>query len=243
MQNKDSHQKEEKPVNEKEVKVDEKLVQIIIDHSSDVSLDDFQTNDKKVLSILNQDSDLNGSQYTFNGLVRKLGIHQQSLARSLHRLESAGLVQKTDYGYKLTKNLDSILVKKSRIDLENLSKRISHQYTPFEQIIQLYLPTTIPVEDVVNKLLGKWFGTLRWMGIVEGDGGYVLQWASNDKYHVNLKLVSRYAIVESDAQGAVLKSEATINAHRILEQITKLLKEGQGRPDEKNDFGSFSQYN
>ena len=243
MQNKDSHEKEEKPVNEKEVKVDEKLVQIIIDHSSDVSLDDFQTNDKKVLSVLNQDSNLNDSQYTFNGLVRKLGIHQQSLARSLHRLESAGLVQKTDYGYKLTKNLDSILVKKSRIDLENLSKRISHQYTQFEQIIQLYIPANIPVEDVVSKLLGKWFGTLRWIGIVEGDGGYVLQWASNDKYQVNLKLISRYAIVESDAQGAVLKSEATINAHRILEQITKLLKEGNGRPDEKNSFSSFGPYN
>ena len=153
------------------------------------------------------------------------------------------MVQKTDYGYKLTKNLDSILVKKSRIDLENISKRFSHQYTQFEQIIQLYIPTNVKVEDVVNKLLGKWFGTLRWIGIVEGDGGYVLQWASSDKYHVNLKLVSRYAVVESDAQGAVLKSEAMINAHRILEQITKLLKEGQERPDGKNRFSSFGPYN
>ena len=243
MPNKDSHEKEEKPTNEKEVRVDEKLVQIIVDNSSDVSLDDFQANDKKVLSILNQDHDLNDSQYSFNGLVRKLGIHQQSLARSLHRLENAGLVEKTDYGYKLTKNLDSILVKKSRIDLENLSKRISHQYTQFEQIIQLFIPTNVKVEDVVNKLLGKWFGTLRWIGIVEGDGGYVLQWTSSDKYHVNLKLVSRYAIVESDAQGAELKSEATINAHRILEQITKLLKVSKERSYGKNQFSSFGPYN
>ena len=241
MQNKDS-EKEEKPTNEKEVRVDEKLVQIIVDNSSDVSLDDFQANDKKVLSILNQDRDLNDSQYSFNGLVRKLGIHQQSLARSLHRLENAGLVEKTDYGYKLTKNLDSILVKKSRIDLENLSK-ISHQYTQFEQIIQLFIPTNVKVEDVVNKLLGKWFGTLRWIGIVEGDGGYVLQWASSDKYHVNLKLVSRYAIVESDAQDTELKSEATINAHRILEQITKLLKVSKERTVDNDRFSSFGNYN
>ena len=243
METKDSHEKEEKPTNEKEVRVDEKLVQIIVDNSSDVSLDDFQANDKKVLSILNQDHDLNDSQYSFNGLVRKLGIHQQSLARSLHRLESAGLVEKTDYGYKLTKNLDSILVKKSRIDLENLSKSMSHQYTKFEQIIQLFIPTNVKVEDVVNKLLGKWFGTLRWIGIVEGDGGYVLQWASSDKYHVNLKLVSRYAIVESDAQGEKLKSDATINAHRILEQITKLLKVYKESSYEKNQFSSFGPYN
>ncbi len=243
MDTKDSHEKEEKPVNEKEVKVDDKMVQIIIDDTSNVSLDDFQTNDKKVLSLLNQDGGVSDNKYTFNGLVRKLGIHQQSLARSLHRLESAGLVKKTDYGYKLTKNLDSILVKKSRIDLENLSKTISHQYAQFEQIIQLYIPTTVKVEDVVNKLLGKWFGTLRWIGIVEGDGGYVLQWESNDKYHVNLKLVSRYAVVESDASGAKNKSEATINAHRILEQITKLLKESQERSDGKSRYSSFGLYN
>ena len=243
MDTKDTHKNEEKPGNEKEVKVDDKLVQIIIDNSPDVSLDDFQINDKKVLSLLNQDSDVNDNQYTFNGLVRKLGIHQQSLARSLHRLENARLVKKTDYGYRLTKNLDSVLVKKSRIDLENLSKTISNQDSQFEQIIQLYIPTTVKVEDVVNRLLGKWFGTLRWIGVVEGDGGFVLQWASNDKYHVNLKLVSRYAVVESDAVGAKNKSDATINAHRILEQITKLLKEGQERPDGKNRYSSFGLYN
>src|SRR5574340_652456 len=242
MDTKNSPEKEEKPVHEKEVKVDDKLVQIIIDATSNLSLDDFQTNDKKVLSLLNQDGDINDNQYTFNGLVRKLGIHQQSLARSLHRLENAGLVKKTDYGYKLTKNLDSVLVKKSRIDLENLSKAIS-QHVQFEQIIQLYIPTTVKVEDVVEKLLGKWFGTLRWIGIVEGDGGYVLQWTSNDKYHVNLKLVSRYAVVESDAVGDKNKSEATINAHRILEQITKLLKEGQDRTDGKIRYNSFGPYN
>jgi len=243
MEHKNSQEKEDKSLNEKEVKVDDKLVQIIIDASPSISLDDFQANDKKVLSLLKQDSDINDSQYTFNGLVRKLGIHQQSLTRSLHRLENAGLVNKTDHGYKLTKNLDNVLVKKSRIDLENLSKRISHQHAQFEQIVQLYIPTNVKVEEVVNKLLGKWFGTLRWIGIVEGDGGYVLQWTSNDNYHVNLRLVSRYAIVESDASDVKLKSEATINAHRILEQITKLLKEDHGRPDAKNRFSSFGPYN
>ena len=242
MQNKESHEKEEKSDNEKEVKVDDKMVQIIIDTSA-ISLDDFQANDKKVLALLNQDSNLNDNKYTFNGLVRKLGIHQQSLARSLHRLESSGLIIKTQYGYKLTKSLDSVFIKKSRIDLENLSKRISNQYAPFEQIIQMYIPTSVKVEDIVHKLLGKWFGTLRWIGIVEGDGGYILQWTGSDVYQVNLRLVSRYAIVESNAQGVDIKSEATINAHKILEQITKLLKEYQERPDRKIRYGSFGHYN
>jgi hypothetical protein len=243
MENKNPQEKEEKLPNQKEVKVDDKMIQIIIDSPADLSLDDFQTNDKKVLSLLNQDSDVGDNQYTFNGLVRKLGLHQQSLTRSLHRLENAGLVEKTDYGYKLTKNLDSVLVQKSRLDLENLSKKISHRYNSFEQILQLYIPTNVKVEDVINKLLGRWFGTLRWIGIVESDGGYVLQWISNDKYNIRLKLVSRYAVIESDASGTELKSESIINAHRILEQITKLLKERQERPDGKNRYRSFDLYN
>jgi hypothetical protein len=55
--------------------------------------------------------------------------------------------------------------------------------------------------------------------------------------------VSRYAVVESDAVGAKNKSDATINAYHILEQITKLLKESQERPDGKNRYGSFGVYN
>jgi hypothetical protein len=243
MQNKDSKDKTDKPSNQKEVKVDDKMVQIIIDNSTDVSLDDFQTNDKKVLSLLNQDSDVNDNQYTFNGLVRRLQMHQQSLTRSLHRLETAGLIKKTDYGYMLTKNLDSILAKKSRIDLENLSKSMSDNTEQFEQILQLYIPTDIEIEDVITKLHGKWFGTLRWIGIVQGDGGYILQWTSNDKYKVNLKLVSRYAIVESDALGTKLKSESIIHAHRILEQITKLLKERYSMQVDKDKPHRFDSYN
>jgi hypothetical protein len=49
--------------------------------------------------------------------------------------------------------------------------------------------------------------------------------------------------VESDAVGAKNKSDATINAHRILEQITKLLKESQERSDGKNRYSSFGLYN
>jgi DNA-binding transcriptional ArsR family regulator len=243
MENKNSDKNEEKIADEKEIAVDDKIVQIIIDDSGRVSLDDFQANDKKILSTLNQDNDLADNQYTFNGLVRKLGIHQQSLSRALHRLEYAGLVQKTESGYKLSKSLRSILVKKSRIDLENLSRGISKQHLQFIQILQLYIPTTVKVEEVVDKLVGKWFGNLRWIGLVEGDSGYVLQWANSDKFQVNLKFVSRYATVESNAAGDENQAEAMVSAHKIFEQITKILQKAQSQRNHKTNFDSFSQYN
>jgi len=241
METKNSNEKE-KINNEKEITVDEKIIQIIVDESSGISLDDFQSNDKKILSLLNQDSDLADNQYTFNGLVRKLGIHQQSLSRALHRLEDAGLVQRTESGYKLSKNLRSVLVKKARIDLEHLSQKISKQHLRFVQILQLYIPTTVKVDELVGKLVGKWFGNLRWIGLIEGDGGYVLQWASSDKFQINLKIVSRYATIESNATSDKDNADAIVGAHRILEQITKVLKV-ESEKNQKNSRFSYNQYN
>jgi DNA-binding Lrp family transcriptional regulator len=239
MENKEIKTEIEDKKEEKEITLDDKIVQLIIDDSSGISLDDFQANDKKILSILNQDNDLSDNQYTFNGLARKLGMHQQSLSRSLHRLENSGLVERSEAGYRPSKNLRSILVKSSRLDLENLSEKISKPNLQFVQVLQLYIPTTVEVEEIVNKLVGKWFGNLRWIGLIGGDGGYVLQWTSGDKFQVNLKIVSRYAIVESNAVGDKNKAEAMVSAYRIFEQITKVF---QNKSSGKG-LDSFSQYN
>ncbi|HJU14595.1 MAG TPA: helix-turn-helix domain-containing protein [Candidatus Nitrosotalea sp.] len=225
---------------EKEVAVDDKVVQLVVE-GPPLSLDDFQENDKKVLSVLNQDTELAGNQYTFNGLARKLGMHQQSLSRSLHRLESSGLVEKGPTGYRLSKNLSAILVKRSMLDLEGLAKKISRQHLPFYQVLQTYIPTAINVEEITSRLAGKWFGSLRWLGLVEGDGGRVLQWAAGDKFQVNLRIVSRYAIVESNAAGDKNKAEAMVSACRIFEQITKIFEKAESGA--RNSLGSFSQYN
>ncbi|MDE1829527.1 MAG: MarR family transcriptional regulator [Thaumarchaeota archaeon] len=225
---------------EKEITLDEKIVQLVIDENCGISLDDFQENDKKVLSVLNQDNEVSDNQYTFNGLARKLGMHQQSLARSLYRLETSGLVEKSQTGYKLSKSLRSILVQKSRLDLEELSKKISKQHTEFVQVLQLYIPTSIEVKEIVSKLIGKWFGNLRWIGLVEGDGGYVLQWTDGNS-EINLKIVSRYAIVESNAVGEKGKAESMVSAYRIFEQITKMSQKSKSGARNSLDF--FNQYN
>ena len=238
MENKD---KEEITIKENEVNVDDKIIQIMLD-ASELSLEDFHSNDKKVLSVLNQDSDVIDSQYTFNGLVRKLGIHQQSLTRSLHRLEDAGLVQKTDFGYKLARNIPSMLTNNSKIDSRNPSRKISSKSSQFEKIIQFYIPSNIKVEDVVKRLQGKWFGSLRWLGLISGEDGHILQWAIEDKYQVNLKIISRYALVESNAIVDKDKSESILDAYGILEQMTKLLRENEEKVIGKNNF-LFGPYN
>ncbi len=241
MENKEIRTEIEDKTAEKEITLDDKMVQLIIDDPTGISLDDFQTNDKKVLSLLNQDNDLVANQYTFNGLARKLKMHQQSLSRSLHRLENSGLVEKSESGYRPSKNLRSTLVKRSRLDLVNLSRKISKSHLQFSQVLQLYIPTTVKVEEIVNNLTGKWFGNLRWIGLIDGDEGYVLQWACGDKFQVNLKIVSRYAIVESNATGDKSKAESVVSAYKIFEQITKVLQ--NIKSGERNSIDSFNQYN
>jgi len=58
-----------------------------------------------------------------------------------------------------------------------------------------------------------------------------------------LKIVSRYAVIESNAVGEKNKADAIVSAYRILEQITKTLKTASDKSDRRSGLGSFSQYN
>ena len=224
----------------KEITLDQKMVQLVIEDPAVFSLEGFQENDKKVLSILNQEKDLTNNQYTFNGLARKLGMHQQSLSRSLRRLETSGLVEKKGSGYVLCKSLSSMLVKKSRLDLEDLSRRIFGQTTQFMPILHLYIPDEIGVADLVKSLVGRWFGNLRWLGLAEGDESSLLQWSCGEKFQVNLKISSRYATVESNATGEGERGEALVSSCKIFEQMIKIF---QSKPVGRTGAASFNHYN
>src|SRR6266702_4257168 len=53
-----------------------------------------------VMEMLSAESD---STYTFQGLKRRLGLHQEKLTRILRRLEDDNLVAKTEEGYRTLK--------------------------------------------------------------------------------------------------------------------------------------------
>ena len=55
---------------------------------------DVRPNDSKVLDVLSE----NNSNYTFRGIMRKLGMHQESLSRSLQRLHDLDLIEKSQLG-------------------------------------------------------------------------------------------------------------------------------------------------
>ncbi len=177
---------------------------------------DVRPNDSKVLDVLSE----NNSNYTFRGIMRKLGMHQESLSRSLQRLHELDLIEKSQLGYKLSEK-GAFLAK------EDPKLKIS--YTP---LLQTYVPSNVHASDIITNMAGRWFKNLRWIGMVESQTDYVLQWLSEfGSFDLNLRIAPNYITIESSATTEKDKSDAMVSAYRIIQEVSKLYG---------NQYGSFS---
>jgi biotin operon repressor len=175
-------------------------------------IQDFHTNDNKILSLLTQHS---GSYFSFKGLMRKLNLHQQSLTRALYRLEELGLIQRSVNGYKL-----KTWEQKSEINVPDKRKRGEYM-----QLLQTYIPKGIQTEEIVQALNGRWFNRIRWIGLTESEFGYMLQWINEDNtFQINVRIICGHIIIETNAISDEDKIEAMVGSCKIFEQITKLLQ-------------------
>jgi DNA-binding HxlR family transcriptional regulator len=211
----------------------------------------LHNNDSKILSLLSQET---GSNYSFKGLIRKLNLHQQSLTRALNRLEDLRLIDKSHIGYRLTKNGESLMVLLASKNINNNLERSSSSLLKKEkekekrngyiQLLQTYISVEVKPDEILHALIGKWFNNLRWVGLIEGeDGGYMLQWVSDDNssFQIILRVISDYLIIETNASSDKEKIEAMIGSYRIFEQISKILRnklEGTGGIMHLLDVGS-----
>ena len=194
--------------------------------------DILRNNVSKILSLLGQEA---GSNYSFKGLIRKLNLHQQSLTRALNRLEDLKLIKKSQIGYRLTTNGESLmmLLSSTKNSTNNLIGRDNSELNKekqkrngYIQLLQTYIPVDIKPEEILHKLIGKWFNNLRWVGLIESEaGGYMLQWVSDDNnaFQIILRVISDYLIIETNACSDKEKIEAMIGSYRIFEQVTKIL--------------------
>jgi predicted transcriptional regulator len=210
---------------EKEITSTNKITQVLIKKEGDGEdeylsyIKDFHMNDSKILSLLNQESGSN--YYSFTGLMRKLNLHQQSLARALNRLQDLGLVDRSNKGYTLTKNGILTLSKSSLMGSVDKTRR-GREYI---QLLQTYIPIKIKAKEIIHSLIGKWFNNLRWAGLIENETEYMLQWISDDtSFQINLRIISGYIVIETNAISDKEKIEAMIGSYRIFEQIMRILQ-------------------
>jgi hypothetical protein len=179
-------------------------------------IEEFHDNDSKILSLLNQRT---GSYYSFKGLMRKLNLHQQSLTRALGRLEQLGLIQRSVNGYKLNKN--------EQKSAQGVTGMFAEKRKPseYKHLLQAYIPPGIEAKEIVHKLSGRWFGRIRWIGLMESETSYMLQWINEDNsFQINVRIIWDHIIIETNANSDKDKIEAMVGSCKIFEQITKLLQ-------------------
>ncbi len=117
--------------------------------------------DDRVLVALQR---LNG-RIAFNGLRRTLGAHPESLSRALHRLEREGLVEHSAGGYR------------ALLDAPKVDPASAMSLRP---IAHVRIPAGSVPESVLARLSGRWFGNLRWVGVIDRPSQRLFVWARRD---------------------------------------------------------------
>jgi DNA-binding Lrp family transcriptional regulator len=167
----------------------------------------------------------------FQGLRRRLGLHQQALTRTLRRLERQGVVSRSEQGYSLTVQ--------GRAALRGQVPAVKRgEILP---VLQALLPPSVTADEVADRLARRWFRDLRWYGREDKPGEVALHWLTVDTGSlVRVRFAGGMAVLEVElgrgetldrfpAAQAVLKALAELYATH-----THLLD----APDEKRTFAA-----
>src|SRR5690606_25153938 len=105
--------------------------------------------------------------FTFEGLKRRLGLHPETLYRILNRFEAEGIIKKSSEGYTVVTEITKYL---KQNEINNSGSHVT--------LLQTFLPSDVPIEQLVSDLRGRWFGLLRWLGLAETNEEITLKWVT-----------------------------------------------------------------
>ncbi|NVM01465.1 MAG: hypothetical protein HWN67_03970 [Candidatus Helarchaeota archaeon] len=168
--------------------VDEKILTAYQPNMDDLDIvDEYQTQ-ILLLLFLEGMTKCSPPSLSFQGIKRKLDLHQQILTNALNRLLDKDFIQKsTDNHY--------ILTKKGIQFIRTFSPNVSNSELNTPTIESVY-KTDITAESFLNGLKGKWFGDFRWIGWFQDSDSTKLEWISTDNsieavaWHKNSRLNS-----------------------------------------------------
>jgi DNA-binding transcriptional ArsR family regulator len=165
--------------------------------------------DEKVLHVIGEEG---LTAFTFDGLKRRLGLHQETLSRILSRLEEQGIVEKGFEGYGITSKGKELL---SLHPLNQKQNRIP--------LLQTLLPRDVPVEQIILDLKGKWFGELRWLGYSDNEEGSTLKWITEDgRIQVDASFTYESLSVEATLQQEKDMNAALKASYQFMAYVSKL---------------------
>lgn len=177
---------------------------------TDISDLDLKQRDINLLNIVDEE-DL--SNFTFEGLKRRLKIHPEKLSRILSRLTSQELLKKQNNGYSITTKAKKIIKPKpANSKAQNIL------------LLQTFLPPNISIKNIVDNLRNKWFGQLRWLGCSTTNNKVTLKWITTDcrniisaSFYQNILQIDGKTVSNDDINSALNAS------HQLMGHITKLI--------------------
>ena len=160
-----------------------------------------------VMDMLSSETD---ATYSFQGMKRRLGLHQEKLTRILRRLEDDNLVLKTDEGYKVLRH----------------PRKTTRHSTHGEPVIRGQLPPGMSPETFISKLKGRWFKNFRWLGYANGEPGQSLYWITEEgRFQVRVQLTPAEILVWSQPTSQKDSASPVAAGYELFDRISRMIPE------------------
>jgi DNA-binding HxlR family transcriptional regulator len=161
------------------------------------------------MDMLSSGSD---ATYSFQGMKRRLGLHQEKLTRILKRLEDDNLVLKTDEGYKVLRH----------------TRKTTNRVDEGEPVIRGQLPPGMDHARLTSKLKGRWFKNFRWLGYSTNEAGQSLYWITEDgRFQLVVRFGPAEILVWSQPTNEVETRSAIAAGYELFDRISRILPEAE----------------
>lgn len=182
-----------------------------IDPDPDFGEFDLDDREREVLKLLSSEQN---AHFSFQGLRRRLGLHQETLTRTLKRLEEAHVIERSPEGYKL------------RGTGSNYSFAVQTNQPLAKPIIDAYLPSQVDVTVLFQKLRGRWFSNFRWLGYSHDGNQLSMSWISEDgRMQLQARISGGKITIGADSYTNQTESEQIAAAYQLFDHITKVAEE------------------
>jgi hypothetical protein len=176
----------------------------------------LDANCRKVLDVLANE---HLAEFTFDGIRRKTGMHQEMLSRTLERLRKQSLLVRTSRGYTVSPECGVT-------EIESLNH--DHSGQDSVPLAQILLPSDIDVHNVIDALQRKWFSNLRWLGYSIMGERVILKWLTEDN-QIQIEATFSDGSVQIQARSRTLQLNRSIMAANHLLAFIVRIYEKQPR--------------
>ena len=160
-----------------------------------------------VMDMLSSETD---ATYSFQGMKRRLGLHQEKLTRILKRLEDDNLVLKTDEGYRVLRH----------------PRKTARHVAYGEPVIRGLLPPGMDHEGLTSRLKGRWFKNFRWLGYANGEVGPSLYWITEDgRFQIRVQLSPAEVLVWSQPIDPKDTASPVAAGYELFDRVSRIIPE------------------